>query len=235
MARSKKDMIAAYKSTFPTRLRALMHERSMKQDALAEIVGKTRQTVSQYVNGESEPGYETLIKIANAFDVSTDYLLGLTPNPTTDKDVDAICQYTGLSDKAVQKLHDFKTDAEFGAYLIQLLNHLLLDPRFTHELTYRINKYCDAYLAFQQGIKERATHQALVSELTNGDITIEIDLLEKGILTKSVSDRELSSISDLKDLSRFQVQRAFDNVLDCLTFHYCKKNGCDLDGTYRKK
>lgn len=41
-----------------------------------KVTGKTRQTVSQYCNGVSEPGYSTLVKIADHFDVSIDYLLG---------------------------------------------------------------------------------------------------------------------------------------------------------------
>lgn len=35
-----------------------------------------QNTVSRYENGEREADYETLIKIADYFDVSLDYLLG---------------------------------------------------------------------------------------------------------------------------------------------------------------
>lgn len=79
MARVKKDIADMHKSPFPVALRALMSEKPVTtQEKLAEITGKTRQTVSQYVNGVSEPGYDTLIKIADYFDVSIDYLLGRT-------------------------------------------------------------------------------------------------------------------------------------------------------------
>lgn len=180
-------------------------------------------------------GYDKIAALAKHYGVSADYLLGLSPNPTTDKDVDAICNYTGLSDTAIENLNTFSANGDFGHHFLYLLNHFLLDPRFTHELTHRIIKYCNAYLEYQQGVIEHANHHTLISELTNDDLAIEIDLLQKGILTKSITNSELFKLSDLKDLSHFQVQRAFDNVLDCLTFHYCKKNGCDLDGTYRKK
>ena len=79
MARGKKDIADMHKSPFPVALRALMSEKPVTtQEKLAEITGKTRQTVSQYVNGISEPGYDTLVKIADYFDVSVDYLLGRT-------------------------------------------------------------------------------------------------------------------------------------------------------------
>ena len=50
---------------------------------LSMVTGKTRQTISQYVNGISEPGYDTRVIIAKYFNVTTDYLLGLSdiPNP----------------------------------------------------------------------------------------------------------------------------------------------------------
>jgi transcriptional regulator with XRE-family HTH domain len=51
---------------------------AITQENIAEATGKTRQTVSQYVNGKSEPGYDTLVKIADYFDVSVDYLIGRT-------------------------------------------------------------------------------------------------------------------------------------------------------------
>jgi len=66
---------------FASALRKLMTERDIKQEGLAKITGKTRQTISQYTNGISEPGYETLVKIADYFDVSTDFLLGRTTDP----------------------------------------------------------------------------------------------------------------------------------------------------------
>ena len=62
---------------FSSTLRLLMETPPITTQAqLAEITGKTRQTISQYVNGISEPGYDTLVKIADYFDVPLDYLLG---------------------------------------------------------------------------------------------------------------------------------------------------------------
>lgn len=79
MARTQRGVAEKYNSPFAVALRALMSEKPITtQDKLAEVTKKTRQTVSQYVNGVSEPGYDTLVKIADHFDVSVDYLLGRT-------------------------------------------------------------------------------------------------------------------------------------------------------------
>ncbi len=88
------------KSPFATRLRLLMNEQPITtQTQLAEITGKTRQTISQYVNGVSEPGYDTLVKIADHFEVSLDYLLGRTADP--DMQTSAVDEL-GLSPKAIE-------------------------------------------------------------------------------------------------------------------------------------
>lgn len=81
MARNKTSVEEKYNAPFPTALRALMDERGETQENIAKAAEKTRQTVSQYVNGISEPSYETLVKIADYFDVSADYLLGRTEDP----------------------------------------------------------------------------------------------------------------------------------------------------------
>lgn len=75
MAREKQSQEDRYFAPFPTMLRELMQSRGVTQEALAKVTGRTRQTVSQYVNGISEPSYDVLVDIADFFDVSTDYLL----------------------------------------------------------------------------------------------------------------------------------------------------------------
>lgn len=79
MARVKKSFNEKYNSPFATNMRILMKERRITQDELAAKIGKTKQSVSQYVRGDSEPGYGTLAKIADFFSVSIDFLLGISP------------------------------------------------------------------------------------------------------------------------------------------------------------
>ena len=99
MARaSKGEQWEKSKSPFATTLRLLMDKQPITTQAqLAEITGKTRQTISQYVNGVSEPGYDTLVKIADHFDVSLDYLLGRSDVASIDLSVQDIHRKTGLT------------------------------------------------------------------------------------------------------------------------------------------
>lgn len=106
MARaSKGEQWEKSKSPFATTLRLLMDKQPITTQAqLAEITGKTRQTISQYVNGVSEPGYNTLVKIADHFHVSLDYLLGRSDVASIDLSVQDIHRITGLTEENIASL-----------------------------------------------------------------------------------------------------------------------------------
>lgn len=56
-------------------LRNLIDERDMTQKELAKILNIAASTLGGYIQGYSEPDFETLKLLASYFDVSTDYLL----------------------------------------------------------------------------------------------------------------------------------------------------------------
>ena len=64
------------KNIFAQRLKELMVRTKTTQVELAKKLGITRQSVSQYLNGDVIPNVEKLYLIADFFDVSSDYLIG---------------------------------------------------------------------------------------------------------------------------------------------------------------
>ena len=69
-------------SEFPGRLRKLRERTRCKQYAVAHCCGVDRKTLSRYEKGEIEPSLTQLINMAIYFEVSIDYLAGLTEDPT---------------------------------------------------------------------------------------------------------------------------------------------------------
>jgi len=61
---------------FPKKLAELRNEFNMTQKELASKLGVSRGTIGMYEIGQRDPDTETLIKIAELFNVSVDYLLG---------------------------------------------------------------------------------------------------------------------------------------------------------------
>lgn len=60
-------------------LKMLRESRGLKKNELAAELHVTPSMISQYECGRSMPSYGILAGIAAFFDVSTDYLLGLSP------------------------------------------------------------------------------------------------------------------------------------------------------------
>lgn len=63
---------------FGKRLKALREERNIKQGQFADKIGISRQSMNSYETGKYSPDTETIIKIADFLECSTDYLLGRT-------------------------------------------------------------------------------------------------------------------------------------------------------------
>ncbi len=59
-------------------LKKLRQSFGISQQQLADQIMVSQQSVNKYENHEVEPSIATLIKIADYFDVSTDYLIGRT-------------------------------------------------------------------------------------------------------------------------------------------------------------
>ena len=60
------------------RLKELRKKRKISQQKLALDLNMNQNTISRYENLEREADYETLVKFADYFDTSLDYLLGRT-------------------------------------------------------------------------------------------------------------------------------------------------------------
>lgn len=71
---------------FANRLKQLRKEHNLTQEELARKISKTRSTIAGYETERKEPDYETLILLANFFNVPLDYLLGRNNNKSLSSD-----------------------------------------------------------------------------------------------------------------------------------------------------
>jgi transcriptional regulator with XRE-family HTH domain len=60
------------------RLKDLRAERKIGQNQLAKELGLSNASISYWENGKQEPGAAALMKLAQFFNVSADYILGLS-------------------------------------------------------------------------------------------------------------------------------------------------------------
>lgn len=67
------------------RLKELRTKRKMSQVRLGVELGLNQDVISRYETGDREADYQTLLDIADFFNVSLDYLFGRTDNPEINK------------------------------------------------------------------------------------------------------------------------------------------------------
>jgi len=113
------------------RLFDLMKHNNVSQTELARKIGCNDSLLSRFLSEKTDKlGDENIIRIARAFNVSTDFLLGVTTVPDRKNyEIDEL----GLSAQAARNLYTGKANA-------QVVNYLLESPRFL-ELTYILEQY----------------------------------------------------------------------------------------------
>lgn len=67
------------------RLKEVRKKKNISQLKLAMDLDMNQNSISRYETGEREADYATLIRFADYFNVSVDYLLGRTDNPETNR------------------------------------------------------------------------------------------------------------------------------------------------------
>lgn len=80
----------------------------LTQKELAEKLHTSREIINYWEKGSRDIKTENIILLAKHLFVSTDYLLGLSDNPTTDEATKSLCKTLRLSDKAIKFLQEPK-------------------------------------------------------------------------------------------------------------------------------
>lgn len=111
------------------RLKELIDGTGLSRQAIADEIGCDVSMITKQYNGQRNITPEFLIAYARYFDVSTDYLLGLTDIRSADLNTQAICRYTGLDEKAVETLMDISESTNLTApkEFIETINFLIID------------------------------------------------------------------------------------------------------------
>ncbi|MEQ2444575.1 helix-turn-helix domain-containing protein [Pseudoflavonifractor sp. CLA-AP-H29] len=78
-------------------LKQLRTSQKMLQKDVAALLGIDRTTYAKYESGASEPNYETLLKLAEIFGVSTDYILGRDEKKPAAEDGSGLVVYEKLA------------------------------------------------------------------------------------------------------------------------------------------
>lgn len=87
-----------------SRIKELRLSLGLNQMEFGRRLSVTKQSISNWENGNIQPSVDMLVKIATTYAVSTDYLLGLNDRRTLD--------VTGLNDRQIACLQSLANDLQ---------------------------------------------------------------------------------------------------------------------------
>ena len=177
-----------YYDPFPSALRALMKENNTKQEEIRSVLGlANRQSVTGYVDGSTAPTADKIIALSQYFDVSADFLLGISEHRCIEGGQRESAEYTGLSENAVEALHKFTTDFEGSLKgFIPALSAILTD---------------EALLDLLEKFLSCIAHgKNLESIMTNPNTELYLDDLERE--------------SEFAEYGKYKTVKCFESILD---------------------
>lgn len=193
-------------------IKRLRTERKLTQNDLAELMNCNRQKIADLERGKSTPSANDLILLSKIFNVSADFLLGLSDTPTTDKDVQFICEYTGLKAETIENLKKGK-NAVFNTTLLNFLinNRKLLKALNNYLLSSIYSDYKKSEYMYLP-LKDKAVY------IRNPDIAQKVaysNLLEVLPLQKEKMTEQIKDNEELKEKLLFALAKKSVDMQEC--------------------
>ena len=95
------------------RIKLLREEKELRQDELAKILDVSPSAIGMYERDEREPNDVITLKLAEFFNVTTDYLLGKSDNRNTENDKEHLKidlstrEYKNITEEQKKQIEDF--------------------------------------------------------------------------------------------------------------------------------
>jgi len=218
---------------FSERLTHLLQEAktdygTILEDVASEI-GVSRQALGKWANGDTVPDILDLKKLAEYFQVSADYLLGISDVRTADKDLQSVCEYTGLSEGAVATLERLKGETSHEEVdskpLICVVNNLLENEDFLYLVVDLNDLMCKSSILAYYYIRLSEEAENNFKRATEANsfawwICAEMSILrEKGKEAYEAYNRgdpipDFDSKEDWCDLTRYKLAKVFEKICD---------------------
>ncbi len=107
---------------FGKRLKELRKANGYTIEQFADMVGISKSTLGYYENDKRMPDIEILSRIADTLNVNADYLIGRTNTTALKGKMNTVCDFTGLSDCAVEYLSELVKNKDYAK--LSIINHL---------------------------------------------------------------------------------------------------------------
>lgn len=113
--------------TFSERLVYLRKQRNLTQQEVYTAINMSSASYQRCENNRGTPSYKTLVTLADFFQVSIDYLIGRTDNPSISKDITKGQSLEPVLTPQMKKLQKklLSVDPQIAAEVENYMNYLL--------------------------------------------------------------------------------------------------------------
>lgn len=203
------------------RLRKLMDTVSARQ-IIADDIGCDVSLVTKHYNGQRTVTMEHLVKYAKYFNVSTDYLLGLTKTPVklNDESENALrisCDYTGLSEETISFFafnKSISNDVNFNEHLIEFFEFFVSKVSSKSSLSIEIaniRENTTVYTDILMEILEERKNPNPIDAITDDDIKKAIsDIIQK----RKKLQETIELIREGTNASKYVVSKYLNALID---------------------
>jgi transcriptional regulator with XRE-family HTH domain len=204
-------------------IKILRKQHGITQQKLADLLGLSRPTVSQIETGERKLSADELIKLADIFNISVEYLLGLKREPKI------IIKKTGRKEKPKYQVRinvPQKNIKKFKEVLLYILNKVGSKPNIGETVLYKILYFID--FDFYEKYEEQLIGATYIKN-NYGPTPVEF----RKIAEKMIDDGEIIKVESTyfeypqtkylpvrkADLTKFKANEIelIDNILDRLS------------------
>ena len=184
---------------FAERLKALRKENKISQQKLADLLGLGQSTIAMWEKGKNSPEYESLINIANIFNVSIDYLAGQKTAKASHRIPVLGYVRAGVPTEALEEVIDYEdvtlSESDAGNYFALRIKGDSMAPRMMEGDTVIVRKQSDC-----------ASGDICVALVGSGDATVKkIIKKDTGIILMPLNACYDPLVFTLKEIETFPV------------------------------
>lgn len=184
-------------------IKKIRKSHKLTQTEFGAILNCDRFRIADLERGKSSPAIDDIRVISKHFNISADYLLGLSETPSIDEDVKRVCNYTGLTTLNVKTLNYLKNNI-IGSGFIDFLNMMIEKISANDRLVIDIEQ-----------VRENKTTYTMIAE----------KIIEKGIGIETEDD--ILRLEDLKYITNglsYEITTAINRIYENYTLSNCGYN-----------
>lgn len=209
-------------------IKKLRKSYSLTQTDLGSVLNCDRFRIADIERGKTQPNIQDIKKLSQHFNVSADYLLGLSGAKSLDENIQYIHKYTGLSDVSIEKLHNMVQTDDFNKAAKAPIKDMLTGESLFHcLLTGEDIKHLNGLIEDTDFYNLMLTirdfsHSELKIALYKHQFKNAKDEIIPTLQSKLSS--ELSEQTDYSNLSLFKLQRLFLEIVTRISENHIRDN-----------